>query len=213
MKNKIKVGIIDDHKLFRSGVEDIINDSEDFIVTVSAGDSKDLYKQLSKKTIDVLLLDIKLKNENGLEILTHLISQETKIKIIMLTMHNEPAYVNTMIQQGAHGYLMKDTTPQELLKTISKVQQEGRYYDTYTTNILVETMQSKQKLSSLEIHFSELELTIIQLVSEGKTAEEISKMVFKSARTVEGYRKKLLDKTKTKNIAELVSWSFKNGIL
>lgn len=213
METVTNVGIIDDHSLFRSGVEDIINDSKKFKVTVSASNGNELYSQLRKQEIAILLLDINLKDENGLDILEKLIKEKPDLKIIMLTMHNEPAYINTMVKQGAHGYLMKDTTPQVLIDTLVKVQENGRYYDSYTTNILVEAMQSKHQLNKLGMDLSDLELQILKLISDGKTAEEIGGAVFKSTRTIEGYRHKLLEKTNTKNIAELVSWGYKNNFL
>ena len=91
--------------------------------------------------------------------------------------------------------------------------EDGKFYDTYTTNVIVESMQSKEKLVTLGIELSQIELDILKHISEGKTADEISLLVFKSTRTIEGYRQKLLEKTHTRNIAELVSWGFKNKIL
>jgi len=211
--NKISIGIIDDHQLFRSGIADIIDDTDQFSVVVSASNSKELYQQLAAREIEILLLDIKLKEENGLDILTHLKETKPTLKIIMLTMHNEASYINTMVQKGANGYLMKDTTPDELIFTLRKVHRNGKYYDAGVSNVIIEAMQTKEKLSSLGIVLSEADHAIIKLISEGKTAVEIGNIIFKSTRTVEGYRTKLLEKTGTKNVAELVSWGYQNGVL
>lgn len=213
MSKKIAVGIVDDHKLFRSGVEDIINDSKEFEVNISAGDGDELFSALKDNDIQILLLDINLKNENGLDILIKLSETNPEIKVIMLTMFSESSYINTMVLKGAKGYLLKDTTPETLLMTLKKVYEDGKFYDTYTTNVIVESMQSKEKLVTLGIELSQIELDILKHISEGKTADEISLLVFKSTRTIEGYRQKLLEKTHTRNIAELVSWGFKNKIL
>lgn len=213
MSKKIAVGIVDDHKLFRSGVEDIINDSKEFQVKVSASDGDELFSALENNTIQILLLDINLKHENGLDILIKLSETNPEIKVIMLTMFSESSYINTMVLKGAKGYLLKDTTPETLLMTLKKVHEDGKYYDTYTTNVIVESIQSKEKLVTLGIELSQIELDILKHISDGKTADEISLLVFKSTRTIEGYRQKLLEKTHTRNIAELVSWGFKNKIL
>lgn len=213
MSKKIAVGIIDDHKLFRSGIEDIINDSKEFQVKISACNKNELYTALKKQNIQILLLDINLKNENGLDVLIHLSETKPDIKIIMLTMHNEASYINTMIIKGAKGYLLKDTTPEILLTTLQKVHQDGKYFDSYITNVIVDAMQSKDKLLTLGIELSQLEIDILAHISEGKTADEISLLVFKSTRTIEGYRQKLLEKTGCRNIAELVSWGYKNKLL
>jgi DNA-binding CsgD family transcriptional regulator len=79
--------------------------------------------------------------------------------------------------------------------------------------VIVEAMQSKEKLLSLGVDLTQTEIDILKQISEGKTADEISLLVFKSTRTIEGYRQKLLEKTNSRNIAELVSWGFKNKIL
>ena len=213
MSKKIAIGIVDDHKLFRSGVEDIINDSEGFQVKISASDGDELFSALKDNDIQILLLDINLKHENGLDILIKLSTTNPEIKVIMLTMFSESSYINTMVLKGAKGYLLKDTTPETLLMTLQKVHEDGKYYDTYTTNVIVESMQSKEKLVTLGIELSQIELDILKYISDGKTADEISLLVFKSTRTIEGYRQKLLEKTHARNIAELVAWGFKNKIL
>ncbi|MDF1696859.1 MAG: response regulator transcription factor [Saprospiraceae bacterium] len=213
MSKKISVGIVDDHKLFRSGVVDIINDSKDFQVKISASTGDEFFSALKKSTIQILLLDINLKHENGLDILIQLSQSNPEIKVVMLTMFSESSYINTMILKGAKGYLLKDTTPEILLMTLQKVHTEGKYYDSFTTNAIVETMQSKEKLASLGIELTQIEQDILKYISGGKTADEISLLLFKSTRTIEGYRQKLLEKTKTRNVAELVSWGFKNKIL
>lgn len=213
MEKKIALGIIDDHQLFRSGVEDIINDSDKFEVLISASTSKELYDQLNHTEIEILLLDIKLKQESGLDILIKLKEEKPDLKIIMLTMHNEATYINIMVQKGANGYLMKDTTPEELLETIELVQKNGRYYNSETTNVIIESLQKKEKLESLGIDISSFEVQLIKMISEGMTADEISTKIHKSTRTIEGYRRKLLEKTQCKNIAELVSWGYKNNYL
>lgn len=213
MSRKIAVGIIDDHKLFRSGVVDIINDSKEFQVKISVSTGDELFAALNKSNIEILLLDINLKEENGLDILVQLTETDPEIKIIMLTMLNEASYINTMVLKGARGYLLKDTTPEILLTTLKRVHEDGKYYDTYTTNILVDSMQSKEKLATLGIELLQIEIDILKHISDGKTADEISLLLFKSTRTIEGYRQKLLEKTKSRNIAELVSWGFKNKFL
>jgi len=213
MSKKIAIGIVDDHKLFRSGVVDIINDSMQFQVKISASTGDELYASLNKTNIQILLLDINLKDENGLDILIHLSEIQPDLKVIMLTMLDEVSYINTMVLKGAKGYLLKDTTPEILLMTLKRVHEDGKYYDTHTTNVIVESMQSREKLASIGVELLQIEIDILKHISDGKTSDEISLLLFKSTRTIEGYRQRLLEKTKVRNIAELVSWGYKNKIL
>ena len=153
---------------------------------------------MNQTNIQILLLDINLKHENGLDILIKLSEIKPQIKVVMLTMYSEASYINTMVLKGAKGYLLKDTTPEDLLMTLRKVHEDGKYYDTTTTNVIVESMQSKERLITLGIQLSQIEMDILKYISDGKTADEISLLVFKSTRTIEGYRQKLLEKTNTR---------------
>ena len=213
MRNKISVGIIDDHHLFRSGISEIVNDSKKYQIAISASESGQLFDKLESTVIQILLLDIRLKDEDGLDVLEKMKLEHPMVKVVMLTMHNESSYINTFIQAGANGYLTKDNTPYELLNTLDKVVELGKYFNPETTNILIDSIQSKSQLIKSGIRLSDLELQILDHISQGKTAEEIALLVFKSNRTVEGYRQKLLLKTNTKNIAELVAWGYQKGVL
>lgn len=213
MPNKFSVGIIDDHHLFRSGIAEIVDDTAKYKIVISVSNSGDLFEALKKTRIEILLLDIRLKGEDGLDILERMKIDYPDVRVIMLTMHNEASYINTFIQAGAQGYLTKDTTPEELVETLDKVIEHGKYFNTQTTNALVDALQNNAKLAKSGMDLTDLETDILIYISQGKTAEEISNLLFKSTRTIEGYRQKLLLKTKSKNIAELVAWGYKSGVL
>lgn len=213
MNTKINIGILDDHELFRKGIVEIINHFEDCNVKLSVGTMSSLYRRLNEIDIDILLLDIRLKEGSGFEVLNKLKEEYPHIKIIVLSMHTESAYINTMIRKGAKGYNFKDISPEELKFSIMKVYKDGSYYPPHIAKSIIEGIQAKEELIHSGISISDQELELLRLLSRGKTTDEISTEIFKSRRTVEGYRQKLLDKTGCKNIAELISWSFRKKII
>jgi two-component system, NarL family, response regulator DegU len=213
MKPKTQVAILDDHELFRTGICELVNNSKEFEVIWSLGNPDRLEEKFNEKTPEILLLDIKLKNANGLDVLKLLKQTMPEIRIIMLTMYSEISYIRQMIEQGANGYLLKDITPEELFKTLQNVMQLGRYFGQEITSLLIQSLQHKKTTELPSISFSDAEIEILKLISEGHTSEEMSKIIYKSSRTIEGYRQRLLDKTQSKNIAALISWAYKNGVL
>ncbi len=211
--NKSSVAILDDHELFRTGICELVSKSPDFEMLWSVGAPEELYQALEHQTPDLLMLDIRLKNTNGLDVLQKLKSTHPALKIVMLTMHAESSYIRRMIEHGADGYLLKDITPEELFRSLRNVIRLGRYFGTEIMEVLVQSLQQKEFLKKTGLEFSSIELDVLLLISEGLTAEEIAKKLFKSHRTIEGYRQRLLDKTGSKNIAALISWAYKNGVL
>ncbi|MBP7821851.1 MAG: response regulator transcription factor [Saprospiraceae bacterium] len=208
------IAILDDHELFRSGIEQIINTSPDFRVVESVSTPEELYWVLkNNKKIDIVLLDIRLKGANGLDVLKIIKEEYPLMKVIMLTMYDESSYIRKMIENGADGYLLKDITPDELFRTLTNVCSLGRYFNQSITQLIIQSLQDKVVKAKTGVEFTSVELEVLTLISNGYTSDEIAKMLYKSTRTIEGYRNSFLKKTNTKNIASLVTWAFKNGVL
>lgn len=211
--NKTQVAILDDHHLFRTGICELVNKSGDFSILCSAGTPEELYKAFADGLPSVLLLDIRLKDANGLDVLRYVKANHEPIKVVMLTMHEESSYIQQMIEHGADGYLLKDITPEELFRSLHNVVKLGKYFGTEITARLINSLQTRDSVEKAGISFNELEIDILTLISEGLTAEEIAQKLYRSHRTIEGYKQRLLDKTESKNIAALISWCYKHGVL
>lgn len=208
-----RLGILDDHHLFRIGVIELLTSiSKDYKFEFSSDEPDHLYEFLEKDSLDLLLLDINLEQHNGIEVLEKIRADDNPIPIVMLTMHDQSAYVKKFIEAGANGYVLKSVSPQDLEIAIQKVLQNGFYLDEKLTLSLVNGIKSNSK-ANLNNQLTELEIETLILICEGLTAQEISEKIFRSPRTIEGYRQKLLDKTNSKNIAALVSWAFKNNLV
>jgi DNA-binding NarL/FixJ family response regulator len=211
--DKTQVAILDDHQLFRTGICELVNKSANFNILWSVGTPGELYTCLSRALPDLLLLDIRLKEASGLDVLRHVKASHEQVRVVMLTMYEENSYIHQMIENGADGYLLKDITPEELFRSLNNVMTLGKYYGTRVTEALINSLQHKDTIKASGISFTTVEIDVLKMLSEGLTAEEIAKTMFRSARTIEGYRQKLLDKTDSKNIAALISWAYKNGVL
>jgi two-component system response regulator DegU len=211
--HRTQIAILDDHQLFRTGICELVNKSEDFYILWSAGTPEELYDFLDKTLPAILLLDIRLKEASGLDVLRYLKTKYPDLRIVMLTMYVESSYIHQMIEHGADGYLMKDITPDDLFRTLRNVLELGKYYGPEITEVLINSLQRQDVEKVSGIKFSTTEIQVLKLISEGLTAEEIAKLLFKATRTIEGYRQRLLDKTNSKNIAALISWAFNNGLL
>lgn len=210
---KLNIGILEDHKLVMEGYKKLLHDSKRYNVNICSTTAEDFFKKLDNQDIDILLLDLKLKHTNGLDVLKRIKKDNPEVKVIILTMEDGPITINTLIKNGADGFLLKESSPHELLSSIDNVHIYGKYFDIKTTNKIIDRIQNDTKLENMGIHLIQDEKKVLSLLSKGKTNKEIASIVFKSHRTVEGIRQKLLKKTNSKNSAELVSWGYKNKIL
>jgi DNA-binding NarL/FixJ family response regulator len=209
----LSIGIIDDHALFRAGIQEIIHAYSPHKVTISVESPNELYEALESHVIQVLLLDIKLKKANGIEVFRLLKKSYSQIKVIVLTMHEESVFVHSLVKEGVHGFLLKDTPPKELLETIDNVYVMGKYFDQRTANILVEKIQSVSQIIEDDFEISDIEIAVLKFISDGKTSVEIGELLFKSRRTIEGYKQRLMRDTKSNNVVELITWAYKKNLI
>lgn len=214
------IGIVDDHALLRKGVVELMNGYDKLHVSYEASNGQELIDMLDSNSgikMDVVLLDIKMPVLNGIDTLKVLSKSYPHIKVIMLSMFDDTPYIIEAIKFGAKGFLLKNTDPEEIIDAIESVQRKDIFVNEHLTNSLLSNIRKKniKKSSSLNYNltFTKVEDLVLEYICQGYTNMEIANEIFKSVRTVEGYRKKLLDKTNTKNTAALVAWAFRNGFV
>ncbi|MDJ1485704.1 response regulator transcription factor [Cytophagaceae bacterium YF14B1] len=200
----INVGIADDHSLFREGIRMIIDSMEGIQLTLEAESGKDLLSQLKEITVDVILLDIEMKDMSGIETLKTLSIQNPKPKIIVLSMHTEPRMISYMMEQDANGYLPKDVKRDELELAIRTVYEKGMYLNEMVSKSLLAGLKNRSKKSLPSMELSPREKEILELICQEYTMQEIGEKLFISERTVEGHRKNICIKLDVKNTAGLV---------
>ncbi|MDC8003609.1 response regulator transcription factor [Aureisphaera galaxeae] len=212
----IRIAIADDEALFRKGMKLILNGYPGMQVDIEAENGVDLLHKLKLAAMlpDILLLDLKMPEMNGIEVAKVIRTEYPSVKIIVLSTHFSRAFIINMIELSAVAYLPKNSQPQEVAETIEQVHSKGFHYNNEVMAIIRQNIISKQKPKA---HFSfdltPREVEILQLICEQYTAPEIAEKLFISPRTVDGHRNNLLSKLNCKNVAGLVVFALQNEIV
>lgn len=216
---KINIAIADDEELFRKGIRFLLEKESNFNISYEAENGKNLINFIknTKKVPDVILMDLKMPEINGVEATKVIHKKNPDIKIIALTSYGGKSFITNMIDVGASSYLLKNTSPKMMIFTINKVYEKGFYYDEKVLKIIHENIISssgKRIKSDLDKKLlSKREIDVLELICEQKTTSEIAEKLFISPRTVEGHRNNLLLKTQSKNVAGLVIYGIQKKII
>ena len=201
----IKLGIVDDHKIFRNGLKATLEDCGDFELVLEASNGKELIGLLTDKTPDVILMDIKMPEMDGIQTATHVHQHFKDIKILALSMFNEDKYIVDMMKAGASGYLLKNAEPEEIIEAVSTVYNKGFYFNEHLSITLIKQLVGNDQTDSIpnnKTDLNEREIEVLKLVCQECSNQEIADKIFLSVRTVEGYRARLFEKTGSKNRSE-----------
>lgn len=211
----IKLGIIDDHKIFRNGLKATLEDCEELDLVLEASNGKELVGLLTDKSPDVLLMDIKMPEMDGIQTATYVHQHYKHIKILALSMFNEDKYIVDMMKAGASGYLLKNAEPEEIIEAISTVYHKGFYFNEHLSITLIKQLVVNDHVEqpNNKADLNEREIEVLKLVCQECSNQEIADKIFLSVRTVEGYRARLFEKTNSKNLVGLVIYAIKRGII
>ena len=214
--NKIKIAVVDDHELFRTGLLTHLSNYDDLEIVINVENGNELLNALEHQKVDLILMDISLPDINGIDVTKILKEKNNSIKIIMLTGHELPSYVTNSIEAKANGYLVKSSKASEIHKAIVTVINGDNYYNEQVKNIIASDVIRKHNIElNRNNHlptFTEMEIELLELIRDGSTSLEISKRFFKSKRTIDEYRSNLMKKTNTNNSYELIYYCITNKI-
>jgi DNA-binding NarL/FixJ family response regulator len=218
MSKTIKILLADDEILFRKSVSFLLQKEENIKIVFEASNGNEIIDYLeSKKTHpDIILMDLKMPDLNGVEATKIILKEYPKIKIIALTSYSTKCFIANMIKLGAVSYLVKSATPAEVIETINEVHQKGYFYDETVMNIINNGELTEDKtilINSDETLLSEREKEILRLICFQLNSTQIAEMLEISARTVENHRLNLLVKTRSRNIAGMVVYAIQNKII
>ncbi len=209
--NKITIYIADDHSLFREGLKMLLSNLAYIGEIYEAENGRQFTEGLKSRVADIALLDIEMPEMNGIEAAKLARKICPGIKIIALSMYSDENYYLSMIEAGACGFLLKNSSFQEVEKAITDVYNDKSYI---SIEILNNILKHPAKTSgSLIEDLSERETEILLLICKGFTNNEIAEKLNLSKRTVDKHRENLLLKTQSKNTANLVIFTIKNGLL
>ncbi|MFC4815496.1 MULTISPECIES: response regulator [unclassified Flavobacterium] len=218
MENTIKIILADDEVLFRKGISFLLEREKNFEIIFEVSNGEELVSFLKESTIhpDIIMMDLKMPQLNGVETTRIIHNDFPDIKIIALTSYDSKSFIANMIGIGAASYLVKNTTPTEMIKTINEVYQKGIHYNEQVLKILQEGITSSVKQNRTlfdEDYLTNREKEVLLLICKQLNTHEIADKLFISPRTVEGHRNNLLLKTESKNVAGLVVYAIQNKII
>lgn len=214
--NVIKVGIADDHKIFRKGVILSLRQYTNISFVFEAENGEELMKELESTQPDIILMDLRMPNKDGVETTKEVSKKYPNIKILILTMFEDERFVAHLMENGANGYLLKNADPAEIKKAIMEVMARGYYLNNFVNRVLLKKSAAKSKtLPSLnnEIEISDREREVVRLLCMEFTASEIAQKMDISPRTVESIKDRLMERFGLKNTAGLVFFAVKNNLI
>jgi DNA-binding NarL/FixJ family response regulator len=208
----IKIAIIDDHLLFASSLEKLIQTFSGYKVIFHAKNGLDLQEQLKRidSEPDIILLDINMPVMNGHETIIWLTANRPDIKVLALSMDDNEEVILKMLRNGAKGYLLKDIHPEKLKEAMSQVLQRGYYHSEKVSVALLNSIGDDSK-DDLPV-FKENQIRFMKLACSEMTYKEIADIMCLSPKTIDGYRQELFNKLEIKNRVGLVLYALKNNI-
>ena len=205
----MKILLIDDHKLIKIGIKVLLEDNEEFNVIDDCSSKKEFLEKIINDSYDLFICDISLPDGTGYDILEVIKEKKINTKVIILSMHEDKSYIKKAFKLGASGYVTKSTAHEEILHAIDKVMFKNDIYlnEKYAT-IFYELFKEDK-----EIELSEREKEVGRYIVKGYTLTDIGEKLFLSVKTVDTYKKRLMEKTNTKKRSELVEYLKSNLIL
>jgi two-component system response regulator NreC len=216
-KPKIRVMVADDHAILRSGLKLLVNSQADMEVVGEASDGSQAVDRARESRPDVALMDLTMPRVSGMEALQKILRDSVKTRVVVLTMHDEPAYLRSVLAAGASGYVLKRSVDGDLLSAIRAVHKGGTFIDPSLADILVQDVLAKSgravSRSRATRLLSDRELEVLRQVARGYTSRQIAARLFVSVKTVETYRARLQDKLNLRTRSDLVRYAIETGLL
>jgi len=211
---KIKILVVDDHKIIRDGISSLLHDQPEYSVVAEASNGREALAVLAKTKIDIAIVDINMPEMNGIDCTREINEKFEDTRVIALTMHSEEIYLTKMIEAGAVGYILKNLGKKELLSALSAVVEGKHYYSPEITLAVIKELTNprKKKEQDAKIELTAREMEVLELIVREHSNQEIADKLSISMRTVDAHRRNLLEKTGVRNTAGLVKYSINNQL-
>ena len=211
MNKKMKVIIVEDHEIFREGLKRVISEMDDVELAGEAENGAVFLEMLKKISPDVVLMDIQMPVMDGLEATEKALRMDPSLKILVISMFGEEEYVYSMVEKGVSGFILKTSGILDLERAIKKIAIGQQYYSEEIMGLLVKKVRSVDYVE--KVSFTDREMEVLRMLCRGLSNNDIADKLFMSVRTVEGYRNKLLQKTGSSNVINLVIYALKNKLV
>ena len=216
---RIKVLLADDHQLILDGINLLLKDAPDIDIVDEANHGDEVLDVLNRRKIDVILMDINMPVKDGITTTREVKQLFPDVKVLALTMVKEGPIISKMLDAGASGYILKNTSKDELISAIRKVANGNKYFSSDVSEEMMNNFaatKEKMKAANATIqkdHLTAREIEIIKLIVEGYSNAEIAEKLIRSPRTVDTHRTNIMKKINVHNIAGLIKYAMANGLV
>ena len=208
----LRIAIVDDHQIVRAGFREMLADELDFEFAFEAATGEEALAGLRAHDTDVLLLDLSLPGQNGVDVLRAARQRHDRLRVLVLSGFPEERYALSMIRNGADGYLCKDCTREELVGAIRTVAQGRRYLSPRTAELLARELTGETSAAPHE-KLSDRELQVFLRLARGESVSDIGDALHLSVKTISTYRSRLLEKLGVASNAELATYALRHGLI
>ncbi len=215
MEQSVNILLADDHRIFAEGLLTILqkNFKEASFTTVDSGEAAWATLSEQPDTWQLLITDISMAAMSGIELTRKVKERFPKVKVLVLSMHNEREIISAILEAEAEGYVLKNSTAQDIVTAVTDILNGNTHYGREVLNVMLQKMQVDKKREEVKKVLSARELEILQLIIEEYSSEEIGEKLFISKRTVETHRANILEKTGCHNIIGLIKYAVRNKLV
>jgi len=207
-----KILLADDHQIMREGLVALLEREPGLQVVGQAADGRSAVRQARELNPDVVVMDVAMPDLNGIDATRQILEENRRIKVIALSMHADRRFVKGMLQAGASAYLLKHSASQELIKAIHLVMANRVYLSPEVAGVVVEDYKAPAADTSAFAVLTPREREVLQLFAEGKSPREIAGVLHLGLKTVEAYRRQIMEKLGFNSFAELVKYAVREGL-
>jgi len=212
LATRIKVGIVDDHAITRRALSEFLAEQEAFVVVGQASTGRDAMELARATKMDVMLLDIDMPGQNGIDALPHILAKDGAPAVLMLSGHPPAAYGVAMIRKGAAGYLNKQCEPEEIVKAVKVVATGRRYLEGELSSLLLDGLD-KPREAEPHRKLTEREFQIFLRLARGQSSSEAAQDLSLSPKTVSTYRVKVMEKVQARTNSDLTYYAIKHNLI
>ncbi|HDH87519.1 MAG TPA: response regulator transcription factor [Desulfobacteraceae bacterium] len=216
MKDKIKIILADDHRIFRKGLKSLLSERENIEVLAEADNGDEALEAASKYKPEIVLMDIAMPKMDGIEATRQIRQRLPDTEVVILSMHAKKAYIDQVLKAGAKGYVLKDSDEENLLSAINTVHTGGYYLDSPIADQVLSDYfrdKSKRELKKQSDPLSEREREVLRLLAEGHSNQEVADTLYISRKTVENHRANIVRKTGAQGQIGLTKYAARIGLI
>jgi two-component system response regulator NreC len=212
--DRIRILVVDDHTIMRDGIRALLSLHDDIEVVGEASEGKEALEKAQELLPDVVIMDIAMSGMDGLEATRRIRKKHPKMKVLVLTQHDNKEYILSVIKAGASGYVPKRALGSELVSAIRAVQQGDSFlYPSAAAALIEDYLQQAREEEEPYDQLTAREREILKLIAEGRTSREIADILFISLKTVLGHRSKIMEKLNLHNRTELIKYALRKGLV